>query len=208
MSSESGELTEEKKKNRALLIIIGAVGAILVAAVIVLLIFVLGGNGTTGGSNVDPSNSQSASPTPTESDSPTPSATPSDPPSATPAPTVTVTAAPPPPPPSGPAFTVFAPDTTVTCQYGNPPNFSPPPPKIEVRWETQKASQVWFIMGTDDAVNSGFMQVPTAGDEGNFPYEIDYPCNQTSQKFTMTILGTNGQHVSKTWTVKNNGDVF
>lgn len=63
-------------------------------------------------------------------------------------------------------------------------------------------------MGTDDAVDSGFMQVPTAGDESDFPYPLQFPCNQDTQKYTLTLLGTNGQHVSKTWTVTNSGDNF
>lgn len=197
------ELVEERKKSRTLMFILIGVGAALLVGIIVLLVILLGGD--KGTPTADPTPTTTTTATPTQSESPTPSATP------TPTPTPTVapepTQAPPPPPPSGPGFTVLAPDTTVNCSMGGP-GFEPTVPEIEVRWETRRAAEVWVIMGTDDAANARFMQVPTAGDESDFEYPLSFPCNQDTQKYTLTMVADNGQHFSKTWTVTNNGDNF
>jgi hypothetical protein len=53
-----------------------------------------------------------------------------------------------------------------------------------------------------------FMEVPLAGDESDFEFDQNFPCNQETAQFTITLVGDDGEHVSKTWTVENTGDVY
>jgi len=194
------ELVEEKEKSRGLLIGLIIAGALLVIAIVVLVVFLIGrGSGdpvVAGDTN-----------SPTPDTSPSASATPSDTPSATPTPEPTQTQDAPPPPPADDhaSFSIFSPTTTVHCEFAAP-NFTPPPIAIQITYRGVKTAQAWFVQGTDDAANSGFMQIPISGDETDFPYEIDFPCYQTSATYTITLVGKDGGHVSKSWTVKNTGD--
>jgi hypothetical protein len=208
----TGDLVEERKKSKALLFTLVGVGAALLIAIIVLLIILFGGN-ASGDPQADPTTSESPSESPTPSDSPTP--TESATPSATPTPTPTPTTAPPPPPPdTSPGFASFNLQTgTVTCQSppaGDPGDAPvlPPSPQMRFTWSAKNAQSVWFIFGTDDAASAGAFQVPLNGDQDDVygsSGSMPFPCPQTEQKMTLTVVGNNGQHVNKTFTVKNNG---
>lgn len=189
-----------------------AIIALLLVAIIVLLVV-----------NLLPKGAPAAEvPPPPATNQPTPSLTPITPtvtPIATPTPSKTTK------PannggggssqPSGPGFTAFNYSGQVTCKTtdGGGPYYSPTitPIPIKVSWKTVHATEVWFVMGhSSDAANDKFVSGPANGSQSNFkesgsPVEIDYPCGVASQEFTMTLVGDNGQHITKHWTVKNNG---
>jgi hypothetical protein len=79
---------------------------------------------------------------------------------------------------------------------------------IQVTWATANAAEVWIAQGTSDAANAQFMQLPTSGNESDFPNPITYDCSQPTDTFTMTLVGSDGVHVSKSWTVINRGSRF
>jgi hypothetical protein len=205
----AGELVEERQKSKALLYTLIGVGAALLIAIVVLLIILFGGGDkATPGSTPTASDTPTTSPTPSDSPTPTESATP------TPTPTPTPTAAPPPPPDTSPGFASFSLQTgTVTCQSppaGDPGDAPvlPPSPQMRFTWSAKNAQSVWFIFGTDDAASAGAFEVPLNGDQDDVygsSGSMPFPCPQTEQKMTLTVVGNNGQHVNKTFTVKNNG---
>ena len=184
----------QRKSNRLLPLAI-IVGAILVAAIVVLVV-VLVTRGNSGQvvalSTNTPTPTTSATQTP-----PSPSATP------TPTPTPSHTTAPPPPPQStDPAFTKFVVQSAInSCSSG--PYYTGTPPTVKVTWNTVRTASAWIIQGTDDAADARFMQIPVNGNETNFPYSIDFACGTASSTYTITLVGTNGKHVSRHWTVKN-----
>jgi hypothetical protein len=196
------DLQEEKQKSKGLLIGLIAAGALLLAAIIVLGVFLLRGQG-------DPVVADA--PTPSNSNSPTPGASATPEASATPTPSATVdapggdSAPPPPPPPTGAAFSSFNPTSQVRCEFSTP-NFTPPTPIVEISWATIRADSAWIVQGTSDAADSGFMQIPLNGNQSDFPYELQFPCFQANATFTITLVGSDGHHVSKSWTIKNIGD--
>jgi hypothetical protein len=184
---------------RPLLIALVAVGSLLLIAIIVLIIALSGRASEPAAVAPTPLQTPSLSPTPSESPSESASATPSAEPAApsTPAPS------------TSPAFSRFnAPKTEDGCYYSEAPNYTPPAVVVKVKWKAVNAESVWFIQGTDDAADSMFMQVPLEGDQDDFPYPFDFGCNTESNTYTMTIVGTDGSHKSKTWKVKNTGDRY
>ncbi|MES1211963.1 MAG: hypothetical protein ABUT11_00290 [Leifsonia sp.] len=195
----------QRRSSRGLLIGLIAVGAAILIAIIILLIVLLGGSGTPIATGTT---------SPIASDTPTTSSTPS----ATPTPVVTQTTPAPTPSktsggggggsqPTGAAFTTFSPVKQVHCE-APAPNFTPPPIAIQVKWATVRTNSVWIVFGDSDAADSGFMQLPVSGNQSNFPYELDYPCGQHSIEVTMTLVGSDGHHVQKHWTITNTGDQF
>jgi hypothetical protein len=199
----SPEVVEERK-SRKLMIILGAVGAALLLALIIVLVLLLTKSNATPGALPTQSSSSSASASPTPSATPTKSATPT----ATPTPTQTATAAPPPPPETGPAFSQFnVRSSQGGCSMGGP-GFDPTYPVVQVQWKAVRADEAWIVTGTSDAVDSGFMQIPLNGDQNDFQYPVTLQCNQDATTFTITLLGSNGEHLSKSWTVQNTGDKF
>lgn len=204
-TAQTSELQEERKKSRALLFVLIGVGAALVAVIVLLLVLLLGGGAS--GEAADPDASGSPSATPTESESPTPSATPSETPSAEPSPSAT--AAPPSAPAAdtAPAFTSFTSTQTVSCNTQFPPGYVPP--TVSFNYSTKNASSVWFQTGEGDAANAGAFPMPLNGNKSDVygpGSSIEYPCPLASQKYTLTIVGTNGQHLNKVFTVTNTGD--
>jgi hypothetical protein len=203
-SSIGSEAEQEGKKSRGLMIALMAIGAAILIGIIILLIVLLGGSGK-------PVAVGTTSPTPTvsTSDTPTASITPSASPTSTPTPTATT------PPssggggsqPTGAAFTSFSAVTQVTCDQGTQ-QFTPPPIAIQVKWATVRTNSVWIVFGGSDAADSQFMQLPVSGNQSNFPYELDYPCGAASTEVTMTLVGSDGHHVQKHWTITNTGDKF
>jgi hypothetical protein len=71
----------------------------------------------------------------------------------------------------------------------------------QVTWATTNATQVWVAPGTMDATAGGGEQVPLTGDQDSFPNPLPIDCNQRSMAFTLTLVGADGAHVSRTWTV-------
>ncbi|HEY5230371.1 MAG TPA: hypothetical protein VIJ11_05730 [Galbitalea sp.] len=186
---------EVKQKSR-LPILLGIVGGVLLLTVILLLVLLLKGQGTplaAGTSN------PIASPTPSVSTSPT--TAPSTP---TPTPVASHTTAPPPPPPQSTdaAFTKFIVQTAInSCSSG--PYYTGTPPTVNVTWATIRADSAWIVQGTSDAAVSGFMQIPLNGNQSSFAYSLDFSCGEPSDTYTITLVGSNGKHVSKSWTIKN-----
>jgi hypothetical protein len=190
--------TPPGQSRRALYILIGVGAALLVAIIILVIVLLTRGDGTP-----------TAAPAP--SVTPTVSETPSDTPSPTPSETEAESdddgggsdgAS------SDPRFTVFdAPSKVSSCSMGGP-GADPFRPMVTVTWNSASAVSAWYVNGTSDAADSAYMQIPLAGDQTDFEYDQEFPCSQTTASFTITLVGKDGSHVNKTWTVQNTGDVF
>ncbi len=190
-------------KSRRLLIILASVGGALLIAVLILLVVLL----TRGAPTTNPTDSASPSP------SPTPSQTPSTSPSPTPSPSATSTPPPEPEPTqppqaTGPRFSSFsAPASEGGCSKGTI-DFTPPVPTLRVSWATKGTDEAWIVMGDSDAADSQFMQIPLNGDQSDFPYPLYFNCSSDSTEYTITLVGPDGEHVNKHWTVTNTGEKF
>jgi len=95
----------------------------------------------------------------------------------------------------------------VFCNTSNPPGYTVP--GITFNYTAKNASSVWFLFGEGDAADAQAFPMPISGNQGDVyggGSKVEYPCPQASAKFTLTVVGTNGQHVSKTFTVTNIGD--
>lgn len=166
-----------------LIITLIAVGGVLLLTVVALL-FLLLGRGMAG--------------TPTAATS-TPTPTPTATPTAAPTPTPDGEAAPPPPPEdTTPRFTAFDAVTEVRCD----PTGEQDKPEIEFSWATANAVEVWYTSGHEDAVADGYMRVPLAGSQADLTDEHLFECNhRRTGEYTLTLVGTDGSHVSQYWTV-------
>ncbi|TAL44674.1 MAG: hypothetical protein EPN91_04010 [Salinibacterium sp.] len=179
--------------SRRTIIILSSIGGALLLALIVLLVLLLARPGAVA-----------PTPTPTESST---SPTPTETASATPTPTATPTEDTP-PPASGPQFTNFiAPSSQGGCSTGGP-GVDPFIPKVKVAWTSSGATSAWYVNGTSDAADSGYMQIPLNGDQEDFPYSQDFNCSNEVNTYTITLVGPEGDHKSKTWHVTNTGDTF
>ncbi len=70
---------------------------------------------------------------------------------------------------------------------------------------------MWFIFGNSDAADAGAFPMPLSGNQDDVydaGSKVEYPCGAASAEFTLTVVGNNGQHVSKTFTVTNTGDQY
>jgi hypothetical protein len=185
---------------RGLIVAVIAVGAAIVVALVILILLLLGKDSTPASAPVP---STSSSPTAvaeaTPSETPTAATTegqPSDPPETT-------------VPSTAPAFATFSvPSKEDSCYYSEAPSYTPPTVHVKVTWKAVNAESVWFVQGTSDAADSMFMEVPLSGNQDDFPYPFDFQCSSDSNTYTMTIVGTDGSHKSKTWKVKNTGDKY
>jgi hypothetical protein len=185
------------KRNPLLYLLIG-IGALLLIALVTVIVLMLNRGTGQPVAAVGPDSSRSATPSPDSSNLPSASASAVQ----SAAPSAKPTNAAPPPADTKPGFTSFVVPTKESgCSSG--PNFSNTP-TIKVSWKTKNAESVWFVQGTDDAANSGYLKVPNNGNQDNFQYGApDFPCNEKSATYTLTIVGTDGSHLSKHWTVKN-----
>jgi hypothetical protein len=191
----------EATRSRGLLYALIGLGALLLVGIVVIVVLLLGNNSgqpVASGSNPSPGASASAEPgvSPVESDAP--SASPAESPS--PSASQTVAA---PPPDTKPHFTSFTvPKTEDGCSSG--PNYSFTP-KAKFSWTTKNAASVWFIYGTQDAANQQYMKVPKNGNQNDLQYGApDFPCGKGNKLvFTLTIVGTDGSHLSKTGVTKD-----
>ena len=167
--------------DRRLLIALLAVGGVLAIGIIVLIVVLLT-RGSGGASLADatgtPSNSATA--------------------------TATSTAAPTnAPPTTAPVdnsthFTSFNVVTTVHCDTtGNDPK-----PEVMLSWASANAVEAWFSPANVDAKDQGYMQVPTTGNENDLTDEHLFDCNhRQTEDVTITLVGPNGEHVSKHATI-------
>jgi hypothetical protein len=178
---------------RTIIILSSIGGALLLAALILLIVLFTRPTSSTG-------------PTPTATTA-SPSATSTQSATPTPEPSETDEGAPP-PAPAGTRFTNFiAPATEGGCSPGGP-GFPPTIPRVKVAWTSAGADEAWYVNGTSDAANSGFMQIPLSGNQDDFPYTQDFNCSNDVNTYTITLVGPGGEHKSKTWHVENTGDTF
>jgi len=169
--------------DRRLLIALLAVGGLLVLGIIALIVVLLtrgSGGSALADATSTPSTSANASATPT----PTPSTGAAQP---TSAPVDTST-----------HFTSFNVVTTVHCDTtGNSPK-----PVVTLSWASQNAVEAWFSPANVDAKDQGYMQVPTTGNQNDLTDEHLFDCNhRQTEDVTITLVGPNGEHVSKHATI-------
>jgi hypothetical protein len=111
-------------------------------------------------------------------------------------------AAPVQPPPQPGQFTAFTVPESQQCRGSGPgPGKGGQEVDAQVAWATTNATQVWVAEGTTDAVSTDGEQVPLSGDQDSFPDPLPIDCGSKSATFTMTLVGADGAHVSRTWTV-------
>lgn len=209
LAAPSEEVVEERKSRRLILILSIIGGALLVAVLIVLILVLTRGNGTPG-AMPSPSVSVSVSPSASATASAKPSATPSSSPAPTPSQTPSQAPQQPDPPQqeTAPAFSQFNTKSSQGgCSAGGP-GFDATRPTVQVQWKAVRADEAWIVTGTSDAVDSQYMQIPLNGDQNDFQYPVTLECGQDTTTFTITLLGSDGSHLSKSWTVKNTGDKF
>jgi hypothetical protein len=109
-----------------------------------------------------------------------------------------------PPPPPG-VFTVFTVPQSQQCRAHGGPGKQQQQVDAQVTWATTNATQVWVAPGTADAASAGKEQVPLSGNQDAFPDPLPIDCAEKSVTFTMTLVGADGAHVSRTWTVLVDG---
>lgn len=193
-------IDDDGKKSRTLLYVLIGIGALLLVAIIVLIATLLNGQAAPAVSASPSPSLSSPSPTPTEtaaSPSPTPSQVEEEEPEPQPVPE-----------PTGARFKSFsAPSSEAGCSPGGP-GFPETRPLLKVTWSTAGADEAWFVMGTSDAADSGFMQIPLNGNQSDFQYPIEFNCSNPSTTYTITLVAPDGDHVSKSWTVTNTGEQF
>ena len=192
---ETGAPAAEKRPKGLLYALIGVAG-LLIVGLIVLVIALL--------PKAPPQQVSAESPSPGSSASSEPraSAAASESPTASPSASAGQTNAAP-PPDTKPHFTSFnVPKTESGCASG--PNYSFTP-KTKFSWATKNAASVWFIYGTQDAADQGYMKLPKAGNQDDLQYGApDFPCGKGNKfVFTITIVGTDGSHLSKTGVTKD-----
>ena len=95
-------------------------------------------------------------------------------------------------------FTSFNVVTTVHCDTtGNSPK-----PIVTLSWASQNAVEAWFSPANVDAKDQGYMQVPTTGNQNDLTDEHLFDCNhRQTEDVTITLVGPNGEHVSKHATI-------
>jgi hypothetical protein len=173
--------------DRRLLVALLVIGGVLAIAIIVLIVVLLT-RGTGGSSLADATSSATASDTPSASPTPT-----SD--TNTNTNDTQQTAA---PVDNSTHFTSFNVVTTVHCDTtGNSPK-----PEVMLSWASKNAVEAWFSPANVDAKDQGYMQVPTTGNQNDLTDEHLFDCNhRQTEDVTITLVGPNGEHVSKHATI-------
>jgi hypothetical protein len=183
-----------------LVVTLAVVAGVLLLAVVALAFLQIGrGIGDedeAGGPSSSPSSTVSgATPSPTSAE-PTPSATT----------TTTTTTTAPPAEDTSPRFASFSAPTETVCDAGDEDN-QPPKPPILVSWSSVNAVEAWYSPSDEDAKDDNYMQIPLSGNQDDLTDEHLFPCfHETEHDYTITLVGQNGEHVSKHWTVTNVGD--
>jgi hypothetical protein len=76
-----------------------------------------------------------------------------------------------------------------------------------VSWESANAVEAWYTPSDEDAKDDNYMQIPLSGTQDDLTDEHLFPCgHENVVSYTITLVGPDGEHVSKTWTVTNVGD--
>ena len=77
-----------------------------------------------------------------------------------------------------------------------------PKPVVTLSWASQNAVEAWFSPANVDAKDQGYMQVPTTGNQNDLTDEHLFDCNhRQTEDVTITLVGPNGEHVSKHATI-------
>ena len=173
--------------DRRLLIALLAVGGVLAIGIIVLIVVLLT-RGSGGASLAD------ATSTPSANASATPSPTPTTADTGGSGGTQQTSA----PVDNSTHFTSFNVVTTVHCDTtGNSPK-----PVVTLSWASKNAVEAWFSPANVDAKDQGYMQVPTTGNQNDLTDEHLFDCNhRQTEDVTITLVGPNGEHVSKHATI-------
>lgn len=190
--------------SKRLVIILASVGGALVLALLVLVIVLL----TTGSGQPTPvpGPTDTASPSPTPTPTATSTKTPSPTPTKSPSPTPTPEPTPAPEPPSTAAkITKFDGTDVIYCDSDTPSILGS---ELSFKWATKNAARIYFGVATTDASEEPlFNNLPPSGTSFyDFPDQVEFPCPQLTQTYTLTVIGTAGDRVSKTITVENEGD--
>jgi hypothetical protein len=101
-----------------------------------------------------------------------------------------------PPAPPGTFTTLGAPATQQCAGHGRKSTTD-----LQVAWAASDATAVWIASGTEDAATSGGQQVPISGNQDSIPTPLELDCTAPSMTFTLTLIGDDGAHVSRTLTV-------
>lgn len=104
-------------------------------------------------------------------------------------------------------FTSFDASQELRCSEGGP-GFDSTIPNVMVSWTTEGAAEAWYVDGESDAADSGYMQIPLNGNQADFPFDQPVSCATGEHTFTITLVGPDGTHLSKTTTVPVTGDQF
>jgi hypothetical protein len=185
-----------RRPNRLVYVLI-ALGLALLLALIFVVVLMLSNNSRVQVLAIgSPSPNPSLSDGPNVSASPAPSLSESEPPS----PSASQTKAAP-KPDTKPHFTTFTvPSKESGCGKGPYVSYNPP---VKMAWVAANAESVWFVQGTDDAADSQNLKIPNSGNQDSIDenYRPIFPCNGHPATYTLTIVGTDGTHYSKHWTV-------
>ena len=167
--------------NKLLIGLVVAGGLLLLA--VVAIVFLLIGRDSAGPASLD---------TPAPTSSATPSVAPS--PTATAQPEEEVPA--PPPVDTSTRFTDFSADLTVECD----PTGEQDKPEITFSWTAAHATEAWYSPSDEDAKDDAYLRFPNAdsGTQNDLTDEHLFPCNHDQYlDVTITLVGPDGQHVSK-----------
>jgi hypothetical protein len=96
------------------------------------------------------------------------------------------------------AFTNLQTATTAQCQGHGKGHRSV---DIQFSWSTTDATQVWVAPGSGDAQTAGGQQVPLSGNQDSLTTPLTVSCDARDAAFTLTLVGADGAHQSRSWTV-------
>ena len=170
-------------------VILFAILAALVVAAVIVLIVILDGR-------LASQNSASPSGPPTA-----PSSAGTSSAAASPAPVKTTVVPPPVVAPAGTFTSFIVPQAQGGCgRHGDP--------TVQVTWSTSNAKTVWIEDGTVDAAGGGGTQLPLAGNQSDVPDTVTVDCGQRMNTYSITLVGADGAHVTKSWTIRVGGHRF
>jgi hypothetical protein len=180
-----------------LLIALIAVGGVLLLTVVAIVFLLIGQNANGG----DPVTVGDQDPIPTVTDTPTPTAEPDDGGDDSDGGDGGET-----PVDNSTRFTSFSYDETVECD----PTGQDEKPSPSISWASANAASVWWTPSDEDAYDDQGYQVPQSGDQDDMtaskgPGErFEFPCNhEETLDVTITLVSSNGQHVSKSVTFRD-----
>lgn len=160
-----------------LTVILGIVAGVLLLAFVAVLFLLIGrGMGDPAAAPTPTPTPTTPSPTPTESETPSESPTPA--------------------PPVDTRFTSFTADLTVECD----PTGERDKPEITFSWTAANAVEAWYTPSKKDAKDDAYIRFPNpnAGTQNDLTDEHLFPCNHDRRlDVTITLVGPNGEHVSK-----------